>query len=266
MRGSVAVASLKQVLFVVMQAMLLIGTAPVLADARVESGSATALSQEQGDAILQELKAIRQLLEKMGERAGAQPVAGRPAAPRTATVKIESDRYRLGADTAAVTVIEYTDYQCPYCRRFVQSTFPLLKRDYIDTGKVSWQVRDLPLGFHKEARKAAQAALCAGDQEHFWPMRDSLFRNSASLDIEQLKAYAAELGLDQDIFAQCLDGERHLARIDADAAAANQLRITGTPTFVIGKQVRGELHGNLIIGAQAPAVFAAEIQRVLEQQ
>ncbi|MDT8386515.1 MAG: thioredoxin domain-containing protein [Thiogranum sp.] len=177
-------AGLKQALCAGMHAMLLFSASTVPANERIEAGATTALSHEQGEAILHELKSIRQLLEKMEKQADAQPPAGRPAAPRTATVKVESDRFSLGAESAVVTVVEYTDYQCPYCRRFVQSTFPLLKRDFIDTGKVSWQVRDLPLGFHKDARKAAQAALCAGDQEHFWPMPDSLFRDSASLGIE----------------------------------------------------------------------------------
>jgi protein-disulfide isomerase len=171
----------------------------------------------------------------------------------------------LGAPDAPVTVVEFTDYQCPFCKRFIQSTFPLLKRDFIDTGKVRWIVRDLPLGFHPNANKAAQAARCAGDQGRFWEMRDTLFRNNANLGIEQLPGYAREVGLDVNAFDACLSSDRHQAQIDQDSQEANRIRVTGTPSFIIGRTAGDTVSGQLVIGAQAPAVFTAEIQRVLEQ-
>ena len=171
----------------------------------------------------------------------------------------------LGAADAPVTVVEFTDYQCPFCKRFIQSTFPLLKREFIDTGKVRWIVRDLPLGFHPNANKAAQAAHCAGDQGKFWEMRDTLFRNNANLGIEQLPGYAREIGLDGDAFDACLSSERHQAQIKQDSQEANRIRITGTPSFIIGKTAGDTVSGQLVIGAQATAVFTAAIQRVLDQ-
>jgi protein-disulfide isomerase len=180
-------------------------------------------------------------------------------------VSISKENAILGATDAPVTVVEFTDYQCPFCKRFILSTFPLLKRDFIDTGKVRWIVRDLPLGFHPNAYKAAQAAHCAGDQGKFWEMRDTLFRNNANLGIEQLPGYARDIGLDGDAFDACLSSDRHQAQIEQDSQDADRIRITGTPSFVIGKTAGDSVSGRLVIGAQATAVFTAEIKRVLDQ-
>lgn len=233
--------------------------APATAEA-----TGTAISGDTAQAILQELKGIRQVLEKIERQGLAQP-ARRPATPRSASVPIGRDDTILGAPDAPVTVVEFTDYQCPYCKRFVQSTFPQLKRDFIDTGKVRWVVHDLPLAFHSNARKAAQAAHCAAEQGKFWEMRATLYRNNTRLGSEQLPVYAREIGLDGKAFSDCLASDRHLAQIDQDSQEASRIRITGTPSFIIGKTTGDTVSGRLVIGAQAPAVFRVEIQRVLEQ-
>jgi protein-disulfide isomerase len=236
-----------------------------LAATALDVDEAVIVDQPQAEAVLHELREIRQLLEKIEKQGRAR--APTPAkTPSTATLRIDGKRPALGSADAPVTVVEFTDYQCPFCRRFAQSSFPLIKRDYIDTGKVRWQVRDLPLNFHPDARKAAQAALCADEQGQFWRMRDSLFRNSANLGGEHLKKYASELELDMKAFASCMEGGNHLADIDKDIEAAKQMRITGTPTFVIGKSAKPSMTGKLVIGAQSPAVLAAEIKRLLEDK
>jgi protein-disulfide isomerase len=219
------------------------------------------ITRQQADEILKQLRDMRALLEKIDKK--AQSPARQDRRPTTATLDLTEPGPILGEVNAPVTVVEFTDYQCPYCKRFAQNTFPFLKRDYIDTGKVRWMVRDLPLGFHNNARKAAQAAYCADEQDKFWAMRDSLFRNSSNLGEDQLKAYAADLELDTRAFNDCLASERYLADIDNYSSIAAGLRLTGTPSFIIGKTVPGTLSGKVIIGAQAPAVFRAEIQKLL---
>ena len=139
----------------------------------------------------------------------------------------------------------------------------MLKRDYIDTGKVRWLVRDLPLSFHPNARKAAQAAYCANEQGKFWAMRDALFRNRSNLEVDHLGGYAGELGLDNKSFGDCLAGDRYLDRIDSNARLAASQHLTGTPSFVVGKSNGDRLDGRVIIGAQSPAVFGAEISKLL---
>jgi protein-disulfide isomerase len=235
-----------------------------IAEATTADTNAPAINQDGSKAILQELREIRRVLEKI-ERQGLSRPSRRPDTPKTASVSIGKESTILGAADAPVTVVEFTDYQCPFCKRFIQSTFPLLKRDFIDTGKVRWIVRDLPLGFHPNANKAAQAAHCAGEQGKFWEMRDTLFRNNANLGIERLPGYAREIGLDVDAFDACLSSDRHQAQITEDSQEANRIRVTGTPSFVIGKTAGDTVSGQLIIGAQAQAVFTTAIQRLLEQ-
>ncbi len=220
-----------------------------------------AVTKQQADVIIKELRDMRTLLEKIDKQ--TQSPAQQRRVPATATLDIKDPGPILGDVAAPVTVVEFTDYQCPYCKRFAQNTFPLLKRDFIDTGKVRWLVRDLPLGFHKDARKAAQAAYCAAEQDKFWAMRDSLFRNSNNLGVDQLKAYAAELKLDTRAFNDCLASERHLDRIDNYTRIAGSQRLTGTPSFIVGKTSSEKLSGRVIIGAQSPAVFGAEIRKLL---
>jgi protein-disulfide isomerase len=235
------------------------GTETTTADTRTP-----AINQDATQAILQELREIRHVLEKI-ERQGLTQPARRPEIPKTASVSIGEEPTQLGAADAPVTVVEFTDYQCPFCKRFIQTTFPLLKRDYIDTGKVRWIVRDLPLGFHANANKAALAAHCAGDQGKYWEMRDILFRNNANLGNEKLPGYAREIGLDGKAFDACLSSDRHQAQIDQSSREANLIRVTGTPSFIIGKTAGDSVSGQLVIGAQPTAVFTSEIQRVLDQ-
>jgi protein-disulfide isomerase len=222
------------------------------------------ISAGQADAILTELAAMRGLLEKI-EQQGTTAARGRtrPTAPTTA--KVAARGPTLGSAGAPVTIVEFTDYQCPYCRRFYQTTYPQLKKKYVDTGQVRWIVRNLPLGFHADAIPAAMAAHCAGDQGKYWEMRDTLFANSSDLGREALDGYGASLGLDAAAFASCLDSGSHKDQIDTDASEANRVRITGTPTFVIGRTEDDVVNGRRVVGAQSLAVFQSEIDRLLPQ-
>jgi protein-disulfide isomerase len=217
-------------------------------------------SEKALDAILLELKAIRQVLEKI-EKQGTG-TAQRPSRPTTAKVSIKG-KHTMGAADAPVTVVEFADYQCPFCLRFTRTTFPLLKEKYIDTGKVRWVALNLPLSFHKDARKAAQAAHCAGEQDKFWEMREILFNNPKKLNVENLPAHAETLSLDMDAFNSCLQSERHFAEIDQDAKDANAVRLTGTPSFIIGKSASDEIDGQVVIGAQPMKAFDDAINKAL---
>ena len=237
---------------------------PVGSYAETNTGDAAsaAINQNQADAILQELKEIRKLLEKIEKNSLAPQAKGRQR-PKTATVTLDTERPALGAANAPITVVEFTDYQCPFCRRFTQTTFPFLKREYIDTGKVRWVVRDLPLAFHNNARKAGQSVHCANEQGKFWEMRDMLFKNSANLENKHLQSYAEQLGLDETAFDSCLASDRYLNEIEKDSAEAKRIGITGTPTFVIGKPRGNSLTGKLVVGAQPLKSFSTVINEAL---
>lgn len=168
-----------------------------------------------------------------------------------------------GRGDAPVTVVEFTDYQCPYCRRFQGETWPLLKRQYVDTGKVRFIVRDLPLEFHSSARPAAEAAHCAGEQGRFWPMHEALLKSATKLDEDSLAGQARALGLDMGQFRACVTGAKYSAAVERNAADAAALGVRGTPTFIIGRAADGELDGERLSGALPYQDFAAAIDRSL---
>lgn len=172
-----------------------------------------------------------------------------------------ADAPALGSPKAPVTMVEFTDFQCPFCSRFHQGTFPALKKDFIDTGKVLYVVRDLPLPLHPNALKAAQAAHCAGEQGRYWAMHDVLFQNSERLEPERMAGYAATAGLDAAKFAGCFASRRHLERIRASGDDAARAGLTGTPSFVIGKtQAKPSVEGAKLVGAQPLPAFVAALQ------
>jgi len=228
------------------------------------AGSAAGISREQADAILDELRHIRQLLQRMERLPPPAPprTDKKPPAPRNLAIGI-ADRPVLGDPAAPLTLVEFTDFQCPYCRRFFLNTYPKLKADYIDTGKLRLVVKDLPLGFHGQARQAAQAAHCAGDQGAYWKMHDLLQGGSGKLDKPRFLAHAAELGLDTAAFEACIGSPRHLAGIDADAAEAQSIGVTGTPSFILGRSRAERIEGRYIRGALPYPVFQQAIEDLL---
>ncbi len=221
-----------------------------------------AVDNNKNDAILQELKQIRVLLESIDKKS-LPAAANRKATPTTVQLSIKN-KPSLGKADAPVTIVEVSDYQCPYCKRFVDNTLPQIKKEYIDTGKVRLVFKDLPLSFHKNARKAAQAAHCAGDQNKYWKMHDVLFQNARRLEQEHLFGYAKIIKLDQNKFITCLNSEQHLATIDFDAKQANQVGLTGTPSFVIGKTNESSIKGEVVRGAQPFARIKAVIEKQLQ--
>jgi protein-disulfide isomerase len=216
------------------------------------------LSREQGDAIVSELRQIRQLLERQQKRDAAPPA---PAPPEKVRLKIGNE-YALGSDKAPIVILEYTDYQCPFCSRFSSTTFPELKKKYIDTGKVRFISRDYPLTFHQHALKAAQATRCAGDQGKFWQMKDTLMKNHARLTPELITSLARDMSLDMTAFQSCMESGKHLTEIQAGIEVANSVGINGTPSFVIGTLSGETLTGFRVVGAQPLSEFEKVMKEI----
>jgi protein-disulfide isomerase len=150
----------------------------------------------------------------------------------------------LGNPNAPLVIVEFSDFQCPYCARFHLNTFPQLKEKYIDTGKVYFVYRHFPLGFHQQAQKAAEAAECAREQgeNKFWEMHDAIFQallsgGAEAISQDSLSRKAGELGLNKEHFDKCLQEGRYAKRIREDKAAAARVGVTGTPTFVVGDKI-----------------------------
>jgi protein-disulfide isomerase len=221
------------------------------------------LSREQADAILLELKAIHQLLSAQQNLAATRPLQPSPPAPGKVRMKLAPGWYSMGRDDAPVTLVEFTDYQCPFCRKYHTETFLSLQKNYIETGMVRYISRDLPLDFHPYAQKAAEAARCAGDQKKYWELRDRIISNSAELSEETILKMAQDDLSDMPAFRACLNAEKHKGEIQKDALDASALGISGTPSFVIGKTAVDTLDGDLVVGAVPIAVFDSEIKKFL---
>jgi len=176
---------------------------------------------------------------------------------------LEPSEQAQGSGSAPLTMVEFTDYQCPYCRRFQAEVWPRLKREYVDTGKLRFIVRDLPLPFHAGAKPAAEAAHCAAEQGRFWPMHDALLATGADLSAKGIEQRAGALGLDVGRFDACVAAGKYAAAIERNAAQADALGLRGTPAFVIGRVRQGELQGWPIEGALPYEEFDALLRQVL---
>jgi protein-disulfide isomerase len=231
--------------------LLLVGGAVMLGQ---ENAKDTGITRAQADAILDELKQIHKLLERQQPSPPAQPQ------PTTGKLKIDG-KYSLGAKDAPVTMVEFTDYECPFCRQFESTTFNEIRKKYIDTGKLRVVVKNLPLPMHPNAMPAAQAALCAGDQDQLWKMHDLLF-DSKNLASDGILESARSVPLDIVAFKSCLEGGRHIPDILRDQQDAAALQLNGTPSFLIGRTTAGGVEGSILVGAQPFAVFDTKLHEV----
>jgi len=169
----------------------------------------------------------------------------------------------MGDEDAPVTIVEFSDYQCPFCLRYFQETMPLVKSAYVDTGKVRYVFKDYPItSIHPQASKAAESAECAGEQEAYWEMHDRLFQgqvddwNNNPDAVNVFKSYAEELDLDTEAFNACLDSGRYTDDVATDLNEGARAGVTGTPTFFI--------NGEKFVGAQPFQEFQTIIDAQVE--
>lgn len=206
----------------------------------------------------------------------AQPQAAQPqpapAAPTSAKVSVDDDPV-LGDKNAKVTLIEFSDYECPFCKRHFDQTYPQLKKDYIDTGKVKLVYRDYPLPFHDPmATYEAQAANCAKEQggdTTYFKMHDEIFKTTTSngngLTKDQVRKIAADLGLNAGNIIACADGDKYKDEVAKDIADGSAAGVSGTPTFFISKSdPSGTIEGTILVGAQPYSAFQQVIDPLLK--
>lgn len=225
--------------------------------AAVPIARADGITNEQAQDILNELRQIRQLLERM--QTGQQA----PAPDDKVSYRFSPGGFSLGDARAPLVMVEYTDLQCPFCQQFHNTTFAQIKANYIDTGKIRFVSRDFPLDFHENARRAATAGRCAAEQGKYWEMRHLMIVNAEQLRPDNLIAYAASVKLDVPKFKSCLESDRFKAQIDQDIAEGEVAGVQGTPSFVIGRIANEKLEGVRLVGAQPYVQFDARIQELL---
>ena len=209
--------------------------------------------------IRRQLLEIKQLIQ-------SRPAAA-PAAPDVRNVPVDlGNRPAKGSTSAKLTLIEFSDYQCPFCARHTKDTNPQLQKEYVDSGKVRYVYFDMPLeSIHKSAFKAAEATRCAGDLGKYWEMHERLFASQQKL--EPWSEHAKALGLNATMFDNCMSSGKYAQAVRADIAVAQQLGINSTPTFFLGvtdpgnpARVKGLA---LIRGAQPFGSFKMEIDKAL---
>lgn len=188
------------------------------------------------------------------------PQPQQPSNPATV-----DDDPSMGEDDAPLTLIEFTDYQCPYCSRHYTQTYSQIKENYVSTGKVKYVIRDYPLSFHPHAQITAEATECADDQKKFWEMHDKIFATQANWsqtpDVKDLlKQYASELKLNTTTFNTCLDSGTHKAEVQKDLADGAASGVGGTPGFwLVSKDGKSQY----INGAMPYATFQQAFDSML---
>ena len=226
---------------------------------------AEGITSEQAQQILDELKAIRKTVETR-PAAPAQPAAPSPApVDDKVSMAFPPGGFSVGKENAPLVLVEYTDYQCPFCQRYHNDSFAQIKTNFIDTGKVRYISRDFPLPFHENARRSATAARCAGEQGKFWELRHTMIVNANQLQADKLGGYAQAASMDVPKFQACVDSDKFKAAIDKDIAEGSAAGINGTPSFVLGRIENGKLQGVRMVGAMPYAQFEAKIQDMLKQ-
>lgn len=193
-----------------------------------------------------------------------QQVVQQPGNGAKVDVSVDDDPV-LGNKNAKVTIIEFSDYQCPFCRAFWKDALAQIKKDYIDTGKARFIYRDYPLSFHPMAMPSAQAAECADDQGKYWEMHDKIFGEEEKLGqgtvtyaVDDLKKWAVAIGLNSAQFNQCFDSGKYKAEVEKDMADGTAAGVSGTPSTFI--------NGRLVVGAQPYSSFKAIIDEELKNK
>jgi protein-disulfide isomerase len=216
--------------------------------------------------VLSELQQVKSALQAI--------VQQRPTAQGAPTVNVSNVEFSLGENnpvlglrTARLAVIEFIDYQWPYCARHVRETFPEILKAYVDNGRIRYAVADLPLPIHKLASKAAEASHCAAEQKKYWEMREQMMSRQDRLD--NLASYAAQAGIDTVRFEDCLKTNKYSEGIAKDRALARIMKISGVPVFILAKTDPEDplkfKSISLIGGAQPFSSFQREIDKLLEE-
>ncbi|GBC77945.1 Disulfide bond formation protein D [bacterium HR08] len=188
--------------------------------------------------------------------------------PSSAIVLEIADAPSRGAKEAPVVLVEFSDYQCPFCARHVRETMPEIEREYVRTRKVRYVFRDFPLeAIHPHAFRAAEAARCAGEQGRFWEMHDRLFAHQNALTSKDLLAHAEALGLNLRRFRRCLEERRFAERIRRDLSEGQRAGVRGTPSFFLGVPESGGKVRVLRVlrGAQPYEAFRQAVEELLRE-
>jgi protein-disulfide isomerase len=216
--------------------------------------------------LRQDIKGVKSDIAELDKKVSALQGGGR-AAKSNAPSKIKFDKSNvLGSAKATVAIVEFTDYQCPFCARHANEVLPNIKKQLVDTGKVQYKVMNAPLSFHDKAKGAAIATLCAGEQGAYWPMHDVLFTKQRELGDALYKSTATDLKLNTAKFDTCLQEANTAKAVDDTTAYANSINVNGTPSFFIGKISGDEVVDVVQLeGARPYNAFSQGVEQLLKK-
>ena len=217
--------------------------------------------KEGQDKLQKDVQEIKTLLQ------GGRAAAPAPPQPQNVVLTLDGNPAK-GDKSARLVLVEFTDYQCPFCARYARETGSQIDAEYVKTGKLRYVTREFPLeSIHPQAFKASEAALCAGDQGKYWEMHGQLFANQRALAPADLASHARAIGLDAAKFTQCLDGGTKAAKVRKDLAEGAKAGVTGTPAFFLGVADGAAVKVLRVIrGAQPFASFKEAIDGALAAQ
>ena len=189
-----------------------------------------------------------------GAVVGTQPGNNLPTQPAQ-VVAVDIGNAPIKGDVSSnIFLLEWSDYECPFCQRFYQQSLSTVLDEKIQLG-----FKDFPLSFHQNADGAANAARCAGEQKKYWEMHDLLFGQGVEGGISTFKGYAKQIGLDTEKFNTCLDSKKYESKIQEDQTQGSNIGIQGTPGFVLGTKKGSKVEGRLISGACPASTFQQAI-------
>ncbi len=217
--------------------------------------------------LQQAVQGMQKDLQEIKAMVATRPAPAGPPSPVGTEIDISDGRLR-GEPTAKLTLVEFSDYQCGFCARYMRQTYPQLDAEYVKTGKLRVMLLDMPIdSIHKLAFKGAEAARCAGEQGKYWEMHDRLFAKQEAL--EPWTSHAEALGLDVAKFNACLDSDKFAASIRGNVAEAQKAGVGGTPSFMLARTDPNSSKVRVLgflVGAQPFSVFKAQIDGLLAKQ
>jgi protein-disulfide isomerase len=238
----------------------------LLAPGFAQQATTDDLKKEIG-ALQQTMQGMQKDLQEIKALLAARPAPGGSPSPIGTEIDVSDSRLR-GEPTAKLTLVEFSDYQCGFCARYMRQTYPQLEAEYIKTGKLRLMLVDMPIeSIHKVAFKGAETARCAGEQGKYWEMHDRLFSKQEAL--EPWTGHAEALGLDVAKFNSCMESGKFAAGIRNNVAQAQKLGVTGTPSFMLARTIPNSSKVRVLgflVGAQPFSAFKAQIDSLLAEQ
>jgi protein-disulfide isomerase len=196
---------------------------------------------------------VKQVEELKAQVASLQGSAGQKGGAGVSLDLKDASYPFIGDEKAQIAIVEFSDFECPYCRKHKQTTLPALAKSYVESGQVRYYFVDYPLSFHPQAMSAAVAGVCAHQQGAFWKMHDALFGNQNSLGSELYLKLAGDLSLNREKFEACLANPKTKQKVAQHAELADQAGVQGTPAFLVGRLKNGVLTDARAISGARPA-------------